>query len=218
MLEKARQRLLRDLSTRVEDQGIIQAMGRVPREQFVPAELAHEAYEDVPLPMGEGQTISQPTMVAIMVSALELRRSDKVLEIGTGSGYQTAILSILARDVVSVERIFSLASAARERLSALGYNNVTVHDAEEELGYLPEAPYDAIVVSAGAPRLPRKLIMEQLANRGRLVVPVGSLEAQELMKAVRTPEGFSVKSLGGCRFVPLIGADAWSEAESDLEA
>ena len=206
---------MHDLSARGEDQRVIDAMRKIPREKFIAVELADAAYEDAPLPIGEGQTVSQPTMIAIMVGALELRRSDKVLEIGTGSGYQTAILATLAREVISVERLSSLADAARERLSLLGYNNVRVYEAEEELGYLPEAPYDAIIVSAGAPKLPRQLISQQLANRGRLVVPVGSLKEQELMKAVRTPDGFTSTSLGACRFGPLIGEDAWSEGEAD---
>lgn len=213
-LEESRRKLLKDLSSKIEDQRVIDVMSKIRREQFVGAELAYAAYDDAPLSIGEGQTISQPTMIAIMVSALELRRSDKVLEIGTGSGYQTAILASMARQVVSVERISSLANAARERLSAMGYDNVSVCDAEVELGYVPEAPYDAIIVSAGAPKLPRMLISQQLANRGRLVVPVGSLQGQELMKVVKTPEGFTVRNMGACRFVPLIGQGAWPDTGS----
>lgn len=206
---------MQDLSAHGADQRVIEAMGEIPRENFVSDGQSHAAYDDAPLPIGERQTISQPTMIAIMVGALELRRSDKVLEIGTGSGYQTAILATLGREVVSVERISSLADAARDRLSTLGFDNVKVYGADDALGHLPESPYDAIIVSAGAPKLPRKLISDQLADRGRLVVPVGSLEAQELIKVVKTPDGFTVRSLGACRFVPLIGVDAWPEGEAD---
>lgn len=206
---------MRKLSTRVEDSRVIEVMGNIPRESFIGPEYAHVAYEDVPQPIGEGQTISQPTMIAIMVSALQIRRSDKVLEIGTGSGYQTAILASLAREVISVERIASLADSARDRLAMMGYDNVKVFQVGAELGYMPEAPYDAIIISAAAPKLPRKLISGQLANRGRLVVPVGSLKDQELMKVEKTPEGFTARSHGACRFVPLIGDDAWSEEETD---
>lgn len=207
--ERQRKRLFKNLSRRVRDKRVIESMGNIPRELFIAPELAYAAYDDAPLSIGEGQTISQPTMVALMLDALEIRRSDKVLEIGTGSGYQTAILATLARQVVSVERIASLAAAARDRLAFMGYDNVTVYEAEAMLGYLPGAPYDAIIVSAGAPKLPQKLISEQLANRGRLVVPVGSLEGQDLMKVVKTTEGYTARNLGACRFVPLIGEDAW---------
>ena len=148
-----------------------------------------------------------------MVGALELRRTDKVLEIGTGSGYQAAILAELAARVVSVERFSSLADSARERLHSLGYTNVEVFQAEEGLGWPREAPYDAIVVAAGAPRLPRELI-EQLAIGGRLVIPVGSMEIQELMKVIRTADSFSVRTMGDCRFVPLMGDGAWPESDS----
>jgi len=185
-------------------------MERVPREAFVPAASAKVAYEDAPLPIGEGQTISQPYIVAMMVSALELRRTDRVLEVGTGSGYQAAVLSCLASEVVTVERMASLADSARERLNTLEYSNVEVRLAGPELGWTRESPYDAIVVAAGAPRLARELI-DQLVVGGRLIIPVGSKEAQELMKVSRTADGFSVRTLGSCRFVPLIGAGAWPE-------
>ncbi|MCI0887861.1 MAG: methyltransferase domain-containing protein, partial [Chloroflexi bacterium] len=141
---------MQDLSAHGADQRVIEAMGEIPRENFVSDGQSHAAYDDAPLPIGDRQTISQPTMIAIMVGALELRRSDSVLEIGTGSGYQTAILATLGREVVSVERISSLADAARDRLSTLGFDNVKVYGADDDLGYLPESPYDAIIVSAGA--------------------------------------------------------------------
>lgn len=212
--EDLRRRLFQRLRREIGDERVVEAMEQVPRECFVPPSVRHLAYQDIPLPIGEGQTISQPFIVALMVSALELRASDRVLEVGTGSGYQAAIMAKLAREVVTVERVPSLAEAARRRLEALGFQNVAVHLAGEELGWPPGAPYDAIIVAAAAPKLPRPL-MDQLAHGGRLVVPVGSLEAQELMKVVRTgPDAFSVRTMGGCRFVPLIGRDAWSEEEA----
>jgi protein-L-isoaspartate(D-aspartate) O-methyltransferase len=194
----------------VGDPKVVEAMERVPREAFIPEDVRHLAYEDAPLPIGEGQTISQPFIVALMVSALELRRSDKALEVGTGSGYQAAILAELASRVVTVERVQTLADSARARLASLGYANVEVLLAGAQLGWPAEAPYDAIIVAAGAPKLPRELI-DQLTVGGRLVVPVGSLDSQELMKVTRTQDGFSVRSLGPCRFVPLIGEGAWPQ-------
>ena len=185
-------------------------MMKVPREAFVPASSRHLAYEDAPIAIGEGQTISQPFIVAIMISALEVRRSDRVLEIGTGSGYQAALIAELAREVVTVERIESLAISARQRLERLGYQNIRVMPAGEELGCPEQAPYDGIIVAAGAPTLPKGLI-KQLAIGGRLVVPVGSLESQQLMKVTRTPEGYTARTLGECVFVPLIGDMAWPE-------
>ena len=194
------------------DARVIEAMGRVPREAFVPESSVGQAYDDIALPIGEGQTISQPYIVALMVNALELRRSDKVLEIGTGSGYQAAILAELASQVISVERIPTLADSAQQRLRSLGYTNVEVCLAETELGWPAGTPYNAIVVAAGAPTLPRDL-MEQLEIGGRLIMPVGSMEAQELMKVSRTADSFSVRTLGSCRFVPLVGKDAWPSEE-----
>ena len=188
-------------------------MERVPRERYVPEYVTHAAYEDTALPIGEGQTISQPYIVALMVSAAEIRRTDKALEVGTGSGYQTAILAELAESVVSVERLATLADAARVRLQSFGYSNAEVFLSQDELGWPPGAPYDAIIVAAGAPKLPMELIA-QLEVGGRLVAPVGSLETQELMKVVRTNDGMSVRSLGACRFVPLIGKGAWPESDS----
>jgi protein-L-isoaspartate(D-aspartate) O-methyltransferase len=185
-------------------------MERVPRKAFVPEESRDLAYEDIALPIGEGQTVSQPFIVALMVRALELRRSDKVLELGTGSGYQAALLAEIARDVINVERVASLADTARSRLKSMGYTNVEVVDAATELGWRTKAPYDAIIVAAGAPKIPREL-MDQLGAGGRLVVPVESMDDQELMKVTRTDDNFSVHSLGACRFVPLIGDGAWPE-------
>ena len=151
-----------------------------------------------------------------MVNALELRSTDRVLEIGTGSGYQAAVLAELASRVITIERLAGLAETAAQRLESLGYGNVEVCLAGAELGWPAGAPYDGIVVAAGAPRLPR-VLMDQLAVGGRLVVPVGSLEAQELMKVRRTQGGFSFNTLGSCRFVPLIGEDAWSADDASAQ-
>ena len=212
-MEDARRRLLDRLRRELGDPKVVEAMESVPREAFVLESSASLAYEDAPLPIGEGQTISQPYIVGMMVSALELRRTDRVLELGTGSGYQAAVLSLLAKEVVTIERIPSLADSAKQRLKAQGYSNVEVCPAGQELAWLPASPYDAIIVAAGAPRLARELI-DQLVVGGRLVMPVGSKEAQELMKVSRTSDGFAVRTLGPCRFVPLIGTGAWPEEES----
>ena len=209
-LQDAKGRLLERLRHDVGDQRVIGAMERVPREKFVPDPTSKVAYEDVPLPIGDGQTISQPYIVAMMVSELELRRTDRVLEIGTGSGYQAAVLAELAAQVRSVERITALADRARERLATLGYDNVVVHEAAVELGWPSESPYDAIVVAAGAPKIPRELV-SQLVVGGRLVIPVGSKRVQDLMKITRTTGGFAVRTLVSCRFVPLIGEGAWPD-------
>ena len=210
-LEDAKRRLLDRLTKEVPDERVIQAMGRVPREEFVPQASRHLAYEDIPVPIGEGQTISQPYIVALMIRALELRRTDKVLEVGTGSGYQAAVLAQLAERVVTVERIGSLADLARERLATLGYTNVEVVLAEKRLGWRAEVPYNAVIAAASTPTLPQEL-MDQMAVGGRLVVPVGSLEFQELMKVTRSADSYSVQTLGQCRFVPLIGEGAWPDA------
>ena len=212
LLEEARRRLFEHLLDEVGDPKVIEAMRQVERDAFVPEPSAHLAYEDIPLPIGNGQTISQPYIVALMISALELRRTDKVLEVGTGSGYQAAILAELAQTVVSVERLEELAASARERLTALGYSRVEVHVAESGLGWTTEKPFEAIIVAAGAPKLPPELI-DQLAVGGRLVVPVGGKDGQELMKVSKTREGTSVRTLASCRFVPLIGEGAWPAEE-----
>ena len=209
-LKEAKRRLFEHLRKDVDDARVLRAMERVPREAFVPGSSLSLAYEDIPLSIGEGQTISQPYIVALMISALELRETDKVLEIGTGSGYQAAILAELVDRVITVERIKSLADSARQRLQSLGYANVEVYLAEAELGWSRETPYDAIVVAAGAPKLPQD-VMNQLAIGGRLVIPVGPRDAQELMKVSRTTDSFSVRTLGSCRFVPLTGPGAWPE-------
>ncbi|MCE2456439.1 MAG: protein-L-isoaspartate(D-aspartate) O-methyltransferase [Dehalococcoidia bacterium] len=210
--ERARDRLLRKLSGEISDKRVLDAIAAVRRERFVRQADRHAAYEDVALGIAAGQTISQPTIVAIMLQEMELKRFDRVLEIGTGSGYQTAILGELAREVVTVERVPQLAESAREILERMGYDNVRVEDAGPILGWPAGAPYDAIVVAAAAPRLPRTLL-GQLEIGGRLVIPVGNLREQSLMKVVRTMDGVVTRALGACRFVPLIGRDAWSESD-----
>jgi len=208
--DETRARLIEHLSTEIKDERVLAAMARIPRELFVPPENRHLAYEDSPLPIGYDQTISQPFIIALMTEALELAGSEKVLEVGTGSGYQAAILAKLAWLVITTERVPALAESAKKVLDSLGYTNVEVHLAEETLGWQCEAPYDAIIVTAGAPRIPTDLLA-QLAIGGRLVIPVGSRYVQELYKIVKRRNKNVVHSLGGCRFVALIGKDAWEE-------
>jgi protein-L-isoaspartate(D-aspartate) O-methyltransferase len=194
----------------IRDSAVLAAMGEVPRELFVPAGMRNYAYEDGPLPIEQGQTISQPFMVAYMAQALELTRTDRVLEIGTGSGYAAAVVSRLAGEVHSIERLVPLAEAARVRLQGLGYDNIHVHIGDGSLGLPGHAPYDAIVVTAGAPWVPEAL-RQQLVQGGRLVIPVGNhLDLQELVRVRRTGiENFTSERLMGVRFVPLVGADGW---------
>lgn len=194
----------------ISDKRVLDAMRRVPRERFVPKDLRWTAYENRPLPIGYGQTISQPLMVAMMTQALQLQGNEKVLEIGTGSGYQAALLAELALTVVTVERIAPLAHRATARLAELGYANVEVHVAAEALGWPDGAPYDAIAVTAAAPDVPFELL-QQLDEGGRLVIPVGSRNLQELVRITKTPEGAVRNNLGGCRFVPLLGKGAWPD-------
>jgi protein-L-isoaspartate(D-aspartate) O-methyltransferase len=192
----------------IRDPRVLDAMGRVPREAFVPAWERARAYADQALSIGEGQTISQPFMVAIMSEALDLVGTERVLEIGTGSGYQAAILGQLAREVISVERLEALAEAARQRLEALGHHNVRVCVGDGSVGYPQGAPYDAILVAAGAPRVPEAL-KAQLAPDGRLVVPVGPLGHQALTLVRREGETFSETARENCVFVPLVGREGW---------
>lgn len=194
----------------VTDPAVLAAMREVPREEFVPDGLRGEAYDDNPLPIGEGQTISQPYMVAYMAEALELSRQDRVLEVGTGSGYAAAVLSRIVDRVHTVERLAGLAHAARERLERLGYGNVQVLEGDGSLGWPEFAPYDAIVVTAGAPGVPKPLA-EQLTVGGRLVIPVGYHPYfQALVRVRRVAEReYREESLFEVRFVPLIGAAGW---------
>jgi protein-L-isoaspartate(D-aspartate) O-methyltransferase len=190
---------------------VLEAMLSVPRHEFVPAEFQGDAYADKPLPIGERQTISQPYMVAAMTEALNLTGTDRVLEIGAGSGYQAAVLSLLAREVISVESQTSLALTAQERLTDLGYTNVHVHNGDGSSGFPDGAPYDAILVTAGAPEIPKPLI-DQLREGGRLVIPVGSQESQHLVKARKENGNLNSRALFDCQFVPLLGRYGWTLA------
>jgi protein-L-isoaspartate(D-aspartate) O-methyltransferase len=194
----------------INDEAVLAAMRTVPRHEFVPAEFRKRAYEDAPLPIGEGQTISQPYMVAAMTTALHLTGSERVLEIGGGCGYQAAILGQLAKEVITIEYRAELATAAAERLARLGYANIHVHCGDGTLGLAELAPFDAILVAAGAPALPDPLLA-QLAEGGRMVVPVGSIENQELQFVERRRDTFRTTVLEPCRFVPLVGAHGWKE-------
>ena len=209
-LEDAKRDLLDKLAGDISDGRVLDAMRRVPRERFVPSATYHLAYDDVALKIAAKQTVSQPTIVAMMVEALELRVYDKVLEVGTGSGYQAAVLAEIARCVVTVERIPELSDSARALLDDLGYKNIKVTQAGRELGRAEDGPYNAIVVAAAAPRLPSGLL-DQLEIGGRLIVPVGSRREQTLLKVIKGDSGPVIKTLGGCRFVPLIAEDAWPE-------
>ncbi len=195
----------------VRDPEVLAALRATPRHRFVPPDLVSRAYDDTPLPIGHGQTISQPYIVALMTEALELTGREKVLEIGTGSGYQTAILSLLADQVFSIERFSSLALRARKILEALHYYHVAIRVGDGTYGWREESPFDAIIVTAGAPSIPKAYI-DQLAVGGRLVIPVGDRYTQELIKVTKTsdkPDGLVRESLGGVRFVNLIGEHGW---------
>jgi len=208
--DAARAELVDQLSTEIKDKRVLEVMRSIPRELFVPRESQHLAYEDRPLPIGYDQTISQPFIIALMTEALALKGNERVLEIGTGSGYQAAILAKLARHVVTTERLQPLAEAAKKVVDSLGFTNIEVHVAEETLGWQRGAPYDAIMVTAGAPRVPPDLLA-QLRISGRMVIPVGSRYLQELYKITRGRKRNVIKNLGGCRFVSLIGKSAWEE-------
>jgi len=207
-LERARDNLLKYLDHEIADERVVEAMRRVPRETFVSPEQYYAAYDDRPLGIGFGQTISQPFIVALMVQALELKGDENVLELGTGSGYEAAILAELARKVVTVECIPELAESAKQVLDKLAYSNIEVHVAGKTLGWPEGVPYDAIIVSAGAPTVP-EVLLEQLAWGGRLVIPVGSRWQQDLLKVTRLKKGSRIENLGGCYFVPLIGEGGW---------
>jgi protein-L-isoaspartate(D-aspartate) O-methyltransferase len=187
---------------------VLAAMAEVPRHLFVPGERVHEAYMDAPVPIGEGQTISQPYIVALIAEALSLNGNERVLEVGAGSGYQAAVVSLLAREVVAVESQPKLVASARERLARLGYANVRIVEGDGSLGWPRCAPYDAILVTAAAPSVPEPLL-EQMADAARLVIPVGSPEQQGLLRIVKTGTRAAQEFLCACRFVPLIGRYGW---------
>jgi protein-L-isoaspartate(D-aspartate) O-methyltransferase len=207
---KARLKMVEEqiVSRGIKDPRVIAAMKKVPRHLFVEEALQSQAYNDHPLPIGEKQTISQPYMVALMTEALQLKEKEKVLEIGAGSGYQTAILAELAEKIFSIERIRSLAIKARQLLYELEYFNVEIKIFDGTYGWVGEAPFDAIIVTAGAPDIPQPLL-DQLAVDGRLVIPVGDAYAQGLIRVTKTKEGIKKEDLGGCRFVKLIGKYGW---------
>jgi protein-L-isoaspartate(D-aspartate) O-methyltransferase len=208
-------RLLADLQAEgLHDRRVIGALEKVPRERFVPEELRSRAYENVALPIGDDQTISQPTVVAHMVQAARPKPGDHVLEIGTGSGYCAAVLSELARDVVTVEIRPDLAMSASQRLSELGCRNVHVIIADGSLGWSALAPYDVIITTAAAPGLPPVLLEQLSMNGGRLVAPVGTLKRQQLVYARRSGDDITSHALGSVRFVPLVGAAGFHVADS----
>jgi protein-L-isoaspartate(D-aspartate) O-methyltransferase len=207
---KARLKMVEEqiISRGIKDAKLIAAVKKIPRHLFVEEALQSQAYNDHPLPIGEKQTISQPYIVALMTEALLLTGKEKVLEIGTGSGYQTAILAELSEKVFSIERIRSLAIRARKLLYELGYFNVEIKIIDGTHGWREESPFDAIIVTAGAPNIPQPLI-DQLAMGGKLIIPVGDASVQDLIRVIKTEEGIKKEDLGGCRFVKLIGKYGW---------
>ncbi len=194
----------------IADPKVLAAMATVPREAFIPPELAGSAYEDSPLPIAEGQTISQPYIVALMAEAARIRPSSRVLEVGTGSGYAAAVLAELAGAVVTIERHAKLAATAREVLKRLGYSNVMVIEGDGSRGVPEQAPFDAILVAAGAPAPPESL-KRQLAEGGRLVIPISANTHQDLEVITRIGDSFREEDLGPVRFVPLLGKEGWEE-------
>jgi len=211
-LNLSRERMVKNqlIARGIKDERVLQVMGKIPRHLFIEDALYGEAYNDHPVPIGERQTISQPYIVALMTEALELKGSENALEIGTGSGYQTAILAGLCSRVYTIERIKSLLGNARKLLSQLGYDNILFKTFDGTLGWKEYAPFDAIMVTAGAPSLPTPL-MDQLADDGRMIIPVGDRYSQELIKVIRKGKSLEQESLGGCRFVNLIGVHGWSD-------
>jgi protein-L-isoaspartate(D-aspartate) O-methyltransferase len=194
----------------IKDPRVIAAMKKVPRHLFVEEALQSQAYNDRPLPIGEKQTISQPYMVALMTEAMELKGKERVLEIGSGSGYQTAILAEMAGEVFSVERIRWLAIRARKLLYDLGYFNVEIKIFDGTYGWAEKGPFDTIIVTAGSPDIPQPFY-DQLSMGGRLVIPVGNSDVQDLFRITKTEEGMKKEDLGGCRFVKLIGRYGWED-------
>ena len=210
--KEERLRMVRDQveARGVEDKRVLDAMREIPRHLFIPDEFGAAAYHDRPLPIGSGQTISQPYIVGLMTSLLELKQNDKVLEIGAGSGYQAAILSKLARNVITVERLPEIALKAKDVIQRLGIFNVNVVMGDGTLGYTPDAPYDGIIITAASPDIPPPLI-DQLADTGRLVAPVGSRDLQQLVRIRKQGGRISRETFGGVVFVPLLGCHGWGE-------
>lgn len=208
----ARERMVKNqlIPRGINDENVLGAMRRVPRHLFVEEALADEAYNDHPLPIGYKQTISQPYIVALMTEALELSGKEKVLEIGTGSGYQTAILAEISAKVYTVERIEPLLERSKSLLQSLGYTNVYFKAYDGTLGWEDFSPFDAIMVTAGAPKIPDPLL-KQLADEGRMIIPIGDKYGQDLVRVTRVEDRFVEKSFGGCRFVDLIGEHGWKD-------
>jgi len=194
----------------VTDPRVLAVMGKVPRHEFMPEALRTQAYGDHAMPIGEGQTISQPYIVALMTELLELKGDERVLEIGTGSGYQAAVLAELCQKVFTIERVKTLADKARATLDRLGYKNVVMKVYDGTYGWKEMSPFDAIIVTAAAPDVPDTLV-DQLKDGGRLVIPVGERYSQVLMKVIKSPSGVVTKTSIPCVFVPLIGAKGWKE-------
>jgi len=194
----------------IADQRILQAFSEVPRHRFVDDYLKYKAYEDYPLTIGLGQTISQPYMVALMTAALNPQPDQRILEIGTGSGYQAAILSRLCSEVYTIERLNALVAKARKIHDQLGYHNIHIRIGDGSKGLAQYAPFDGIMVTAGAPVVPESLL-QQLKEGGALIIPVGSEDLQDLIRITRTAKGYREESLGGCRFVKLIGQEGWND-------
>jgi protein-L-isoaspartate(D-aspartate) O-methyltransferase len=208
----ARERMVKNqlVPRGIKDKGVLSAMGKVSRHSFIEEALIGEAYNDHPLPIGHKQTISQPYIVALMTEALALTGREKTLEIGTGSGYQTAILAELSEKVYTIERIRPLMEKARRILAELGYSNILFKAFDGTLGWKEFEPFDAVIVTAGAPKIPQPLL-DQLADGGRLIVPVGDKYSQELIKVHRVKDRFKETNMGGCRFVDLIGLHGWKD-------
>jgi protein-L-isoaspartate(D-aspartate) O-methyltransferase len=211
----ARLRLVEDIRAKgIRDLAVLRAFEKVPRHQFVPTGIRHRAYEDTPLPIGNGQTISQPFIHAHYLELLNLKGTEKVLEIGTGTGYQTALLAQLVPQVFSVERIAALSAQAKANLDKLGINNVSLCVGDGTLGWKAYAPFDAILVSAGSPSVPQPLL-DQLSDGGRLLIPEGDLETQHLMVYTRRGERTERREVAPVRFVPLIGSHGWEDRKSE---
>ncbi len=214
--ERARAKMVEDqlLARGIKDKRVLHAMRTIPRHIFVDDALTSQAYTDFPLPIGEKQTISQPFMVAFMSESLGLAGTERVLEIGSGSGYQSAVLSMLSSRVYSVERLTTLTARARRTLDRLHCSNVVIKLGDGTTGWAEEAPFDAIIAAAASPQVPAALV-DQLAPGGRLIIPVGSEETQKLLRITRRANGVSTEVLGGCRFVKLIGKDGWQAGKKD---